>query len=419
MSEAVAAPERPAVAPVAFDVEAVRRAFPAVGPGLAYLDNAATSQKPEAVIAAVAGHWRRGTANVHRGVYGLAAQVSADYEAARARVARFLGARAEELVFLRGTTEAINLVARTFVGQRLAGGRHGDAVLVTEMEHHANVVPWQLLLGETGGRLLVAPVDDRGEVILEEWRRLLGEGVAFAALPHVSNVLGTINPVTEMTRLAHAAGVPVLVDGAQAVAHLPVDVGALGCDFYAFSSHKVFGPSGIGALWGRAEHLAGMPPFLGGGDMIRSVSFAGTTYADPPTRFEAGTPAIEATLGLAAALDFLDGLDREGLAAHEADLTAYALSQLAEVPGLRLIGQARERVGVFSFVLDVAHAHDVATVLDVEGVAVRAGHHCAQPLMARFGVPATARASLALYNTRAEVDRLIAGLGRVRELFGP
>ncbi|HEX4952743.1 MAG TPA: cysteine desulfurase [Thermoanaerobaculia bacterium] len=418
MSEVIAAAVRAEAALGAFDVEAVRRVFPAVTPGLAYLDNAATTQKPEAVIDAVAGHWRGGTANVHRGVYGLAARVSAAYEGARERVARFLGVRAEEVVFLRGTTEAVNLVARTFVRQRLAGGKHGDAVLITEMEHHANIVPWQLLLGETGGRLLVAPVDDRGEVILEEWRRLLGEGVAFAAFPHVSNVLGTVNPVAEMSRLAHAAGVPVLVDGAQAVAHLAVDVSALGCDFYAFSSHKVFGPSGVGALWGRAEHLAGMPPFLGGGDMIRSVSFTGTSFADPPFRFEAGTPAIEATLGLAAALDFLESLDREGLATHEADLTAYTLARLAEVPGLTLIGQARERIGVFSFVLDVAHAHDVATVLDVEGVAVRAGHHCAQPLMARFGVPATARASLALYNTRAEVDRLITGLGRVRELFG-
>jgi cysteine desulfurase / selenocysteine lyase len=404
-----------------FDVEAVRRDFPLLaryGGGdhpLVYLDNAATTQKPRAVLEAEARYYEETCSNVHRGVYGLAARATAEYENAREAARRFLGAvSSREVVFTRGTTEAINLVAQTLGRQRLAGG---GAVLLTGLEHHSNIVPWQLVCEQVGGRLVVAPIDDRGEVVLEEYERLLGEGVAIAAFAHVSNALGTVNPVAEMTAMAHRHGAVVVVDGAQAAPHLPLDVGALGCDFFAFSGHKVFGPTGIGVLWGRYELLAAMPPYQGGGEMIRSVTFAKTEYAPPPERFEAGTPNVAGAIGLAPALKYLEGLGRERVAACERELLAHATEEVGRIPGVTIVGTAREKASVLSFVLEGIHAHDVGTILDSQGICVRAGHHCAQPVMDRFGVPATARASFALYNTHQEVERLAAGLRRVREVF--
>jgi cysteine desulfurase/selenocysteine lyase len=408
----------------AFDVEAARAEFPGLhqevhGHPLVYLDNAATTQKPRAVIAAVERFYLRDTSNIHRGVHTLAERATATYEGARRTVARFLGTAApEEVVFTRGTTEAINLVARSFVRPRLAPG---DEVLVTWMEHHANIVPWQIVCGEAGAALRALPIDDRGVLDLEALDRALergGERVRLVALGHISNALGTVNPVREVARRAHARGVPVLVDGAQAVPHMPVDVAALGCDFYAFSSHKVFGPSGIGVLWGRPEHLAGMPPMLGGGDMIRTVSFAGTTYAEPPNRFEAGTPNIEGAAGLAAALGFLAGLDREAVRVHEEALVAHAAEELGRIPGVTLVGTAPERAAIVSFTVRGIHPHDVGTILDGRGIAIRAGHHCAQPVMQRFGLPATARASFALYNTHGEVEALAAAVRHAQGVFG-
>ncbi len=404
-----------------FDVERVRQDFPALelrvrGKPLVYLDSAASAQKPLAVLEAVERCYREYYSNVHRGAHYLSHQATEAYEEARAKVQRFLNAPSpREIVFLRGTTEGINLVAwsygRTHVGE-------GDEVLITAMEHHSNIVPWQLLCEEKGARLLVAPIDDRGEVILEDFERLLSPRTKLVAIAHVSNALGTINPVREMTEMAHARGVPVLVDGAQAAPHLRVDVQELGCDFYAFSSHKLFGPTGVGALWGRFELLEAMPPYQGGGEMIRSVTFEKTEFAEPPARFEAGTPNIAGTVGFGAAIDYLDSLDREAIAQHEQELLSYATEGVSAIPGVRLIGTAREKASVVSFVIEGVHAHDVGTVLDSDGVAVRAGHHCAQPVMERYGVPATARASLALYNNREDIDRLVAGLGRIREVFG-
>jgi cysteine desulfurase/selenocysteine lyase len=331
-------------------------------------------------------------------------------------VRRFLNApNGEEVVFVRGTTEAINLVAASW-GRRHVGP--GDEVLITELEHHSNIVPWQLLCEERGALLRVASIDDRGEVILPELDRLLSPRTRLVAVAHVSNALGTVNPVREIAARAHEAGAVVLVDGAQAAPHLRVDVQALGCDFYAFSGHKVYGPSGIGALWGRRELLEAMPPWQGGGGMIRTVSFAGTTYAPPPHRFEAGTPAIEAAVGFGAALNYLTALGLPAVGAWEAELLALATERMAAVPGLRLIGTAKEKAAVLSFTLERIHPHDVGTVLDREGIAVRAGHHCAQPVMERFGVPATTRASFGLYNTREEVEALVAALHRARKLFG-
>jgi cysteine desulfurase / selenocysteine lyase len=407
-------------AAAAFDAERRRADFPLLaqrfrGRRLVYLDSAASAQKPQAVIDAVAGCYRSAYANIHRGLYELAQRVDAAYEGAREKVRVLLNAAdRHEIVFTRGTTEAINLVANSFARPRLTAG---DEVLITALEHHSNIVPWQLACEATGARLRVAPIDDAGDVVLEEYAALLGPRTRLAALGHVSNALGTVNPLAEMIALARERGVPVLVDGAQAVPHGPVDVQALGCDFYAFSSHKAFGPSGVGVLYGRRERLAAMPPWQGGGDMIRAVSFAKTTYADPPARFEAGTPNIEGAVGLGAAIDYLTALDAAALAAHEAGLLAYAVARLAEVPGVRVLGAPRRRSAVVSFVHADAHPHDVATVLADEGVAVRAGHHCAQPLMARLGVPATTRASFALYNTRADVDALATALVRVGEIF--
>jgi cysteine desulfurase/selenocysteine lyase len=330
-------------------------------------------------------------------------------------VQRFINApEAREVIFVRGTTEAINLVAQTFGRQRV---KAGDEVLISGLEHHSNIVPWQMLCEQAGGVLKVAPITDAGEIRLDELERLLSPRTRLVAVGHVSNALGTVNPVKRIVELAHAQGVPVLVDGAQGVPHLPVDVQALGCDFYAFSGHKAFGPSGIGALWGRASLLESMPPWQGGGDMILSVTFEKTTYNAIPYKFEAGTPNIAGTIAFAAALDYLTGIGMDRIAAYEHELLAYAHEALAEVPGLRFIGTAREKAGVVSFVLEGVHPHDMGTVLDYEGVAIRTGHHCAQPVMERFRVPATARASLALYNTKAEVDALVRGLHKVREMF--
>ncbi len=405
----------------AFDVEGVRAEFPALhqevhGRPLVYLDNAATTQKPRAVIEAVERFYTRDCSNIHRGVHTLAERATATYEGARKRVARFLGAASpSEVVFTRGTTEAINLVARSFARPRLAPG---DEVALSWMEHHANIVPWQIVCGEAGAVLRPVAIDDRGVLDLEDLERALSPRTRLVAVGHVSNALGTVNPIRKIVEMARAHQVPVLVDGAQAVPHLPVDVQALGCDFYAFSAHKVYGPSGIGVLWARGEHLADMPPMLGGGDMIRSVSFEGTTYAEPPTRFEAGTPNIEGAAGLAAALDFLDGLDRRALADHEAALLAHAEEELAAIPGVRRVGTAPDRAAVLSFTVEGIHPHDVGTILDGRGVAIRAGHHCAQPVMQRFHVPATARASFALYNTHDEVDALAAAVRYAQEMFG-
>jgi cysteine desulfurase/selenocysteine lyase len=416
----VAAPVPPATSS-AFDVEAVRRDFPILrrevhGRRLVYLDNAATTQKPEAVLQALDRYYREENANVHRGVHFLSEASTRAYEGARATAQRFLNAAdAREIVFVRGTTEAVNLVAHSYGRSRV---KAGDEILVTAMEHHSNIVPWQMLCRETGATLRVVPVTDEGELCLEEVERLLSERTRLVAVVHLSNALGTINPVREIVQAAHARSVPVLVDGAQAAPHLVIDVQDLDCDFYAFSGHKVYGPTGIGVLYGKAALLEAMPPYQGGGDMIRSVTFEETTYAAPPRRFEAGTPNVAGAVGLAAALEYVNALGREALAAHEAELLAYAAERVGAVPGVRRVGTARERAGVLSFVLQGVHPHDVATVLDREGVAIRAGHHCTQPLMCRLGIPATARASFACYNTLSEIDALAEGLDAVRRLFG-
>jgi cysteine desulfurase/selenocysteine lyase len=405
----------------ALDVERIRADFPILarkigGKPLVYLDNAATAQKPRAVIEAIERYYREQNANIHRAVYRLSEEATQEYESVRARVARFLNAaEAREIVFVRGTTEAINLVAHSFVRPRL---RPGDEVLITAMEHHSNIVPWQIVCEERGARLRVAPMNRSGELLVEEFEKLLSERTKIASLVHVSNSLGTVNPVKELVALARSRGVPVLVDGAQAAPHYPVDVRDLGCDFYALSGHKLFGPTGIGVLYGRAELLEQMPPYQGGGDMILSVSFARTIYAPIPAKFEAGTPHIAGVVGLGAAIDYLASLDRAQIAAHEADLLAYATERLCELPGLRILGTAAHKAAVISFVLEGIHPHDVGTIVDQEGVAIRTGHHCTQPVMEFFGVPATARASFALYNTREEVDALVRALLKVREVFG-
>jgi cysteine desulfurase/selenocysteine lyase len=411
----------------ALDVQRVRRDFPILdtrvhGQPLVYLDTAASAQKPRQVLEAMDTCHREFYANVHRGIYHLAEKSTAAYEGVRETVRRFLGAEhREEIVFTRGTTEAVNLVAQAWGrgwGRATAHVGEGDEILVTHMEHHGNLVPWQMLAEQTGARLRVAPIDDRGELILEEMEALLSPRTRMVAVSHVSNVLGTVNPVRHIAERAHAHGARVLVDGAQAVQHLPVDVGELGCDFYAFSGHKLYGPTGIGVLWGRRELLEAMPPWQGGGDMIRSVTLEKTEFAPPPHRFEAGTPHIVGAVGLGAAIDYVSAIGLEAIEAHERALLAYATERLTGLPWVRVVGTAPGKAGVLS--LDVAgvHPHDVATVLDRRGIAIRAGHHCAQPLMDRFGVAATARASLGMYNTREEVDALMAGLRQVHEIFG-
>jgi cysteine desulfurase/selenocysteine lyase len=404
-----------------FDVDALRKDFPILsrqvhGRPLVYLDNAATTQKPASVIEADEGYYRMLNANVHRGVHRLSEEATGAYEGARESVRRFLNAAStREVVFVRGTTEAINLVAATFGRSRLSTG---DAVLISGLEHHSNIVPWQMVCAERGATLSVIPIDDRGQLRMDEFDRLLTDRVKIVAVNHVSNALGTVNPVREIVSAAHARGIPVLLDGAQAMPHGPVDVRELDVDLYAFSGHKMFGPTGIGVLYGKAGLLESLPPYQGGGDMIASVTFEKTVYNDLPYRFEAGTPHIAGALGLGAAVDYLESLDWTSIRAYEHDLLSYATQQLTAIPGVRLIGTAEEKVGVLSFVLEGVHPHDIGTILDQDGIAIRTGHHCAQPVMNRFGVPATARASFAFYNTKAEVDALAKGIHRVREVMG-
>jgi cysteine desulfurase / selenocysteine lyase len=405
--------------PSTLDLGRLRRDFPILarqvhGKPLVYLDNAATSQKPQAVIECEARYYAEHNANIHRGVHSLSQEATEAYEAARDTVQRFINAaKREEIVFVRGTTEAINLVAASY-GQRL---RPGDEILITEMEHHSNIVPWQLLCERSGAVLRVAPINDAGELILEEFERLLGPRTRLVTVTHLSNALGTINPVKELSAMAHAQGAVVLVDGAQAVPHLTVDVQALDCDFYAFSGHKVYGPTGIGVLYGKADLLAGMPPYQGGGDMIKQVTFARSTYAELPYKFEAGTPNIAGSIALGAAIAYLAELGLDAVAAHEQALLAHATTLAADTVGLRLIGTADSKASILSFVLDGVHPHDAGTILDLEGVAVRSGHHCAMPVMDHFGVPATVRASFALYNDLDDVEALFLALAKVREVF--
>ncbi len=385
------------------------------GKPLAYLDNAATTQKPQAVIEAVRQYYRRDNANVHRGVHTLSQRATEAYAAARGRVQRFINAASpDEIIFVRGATEAINLVAQSYGRSRF---KPGDEIILSAMEHHSNIVPWQMVCQQTGASLRIIPIDDSGELRMEAYQAMLNEHTCMVAVTHVSNALGTINPVKSMITRAHAHGVPVLLDGAQAIAHLAVDVRELDCDFYAFSGHKLYGPMGIGVLYGKEPLLETMPPWQGGGDMISSVSFEHTEYNALPYKFEAGTPNVAGAVGLAAALDYLTAIGIDTVAAHENELLTYGTRVLEQVPGLRMIGTARDKAGILSFVLNGVHAHDIGTILDRQGVAVRAGHHCAMPLMARFGVAATARASFALYNTRKEVDALAAGLDKVLEVF--
>lgn len=402
------------------DAARLREEFPILhqtvhGRPLVYLDNAATTQKPRAVIDALVAYYERDNANIHRGVHQLSQRATAAFEAAREKVARFLGApETREIVFTRGTTEAINLVAQSFGRAHV---RAGDEVLISALEHHSNIVPWQMLCAETGARLRVVPIDDDGAIRLDELSRLLGPSTKLLALAHISNALGSVMPVREVCALARERGVAVLIDGAQAVAHTAVDVRSLGCDFYAFSSHKLYGPTGVGALWARGALLDAMPPWQGGGDMIASVTFEKTTYNVVPHKFEAGTPDIAGVIGLGAAIDWISRLGLGAIAAHEHELLAYATAALRAMPDVRLVGTAREKAAVLSFVMEGVHPHDIGTILDQEGVAIRTGHHCAQPVMDRFGVPATARASFAAYNTLDDVDALVKAIHRVRELF--
>jgi cysteine desulfurase / selenocysteine lyase len=401
-------------------VKQVRADFPILqqmvhGNPLVYLDNAATSQKPRAVIDAIVRYYEGTNANIHRGVHFLAEKATEEYEAARLTVQEFINAaHSREIVFVRGATEGINLVAQTFGRANI---QSGDEVLITAMEHHSNIVPWQILCDEKRAKLRVAPINDEGELLLEEFANLLGPRTKLAAVTHVSNALGTINPLKRMVELAHSRNVPVLVDGAQAVPHMKVDVQALDCDFYTFSGHKVYGPTGIGVLYGKTVLLQAMPPYQGGGDMISSVTFDKTIYNKLPYKFEAGTPDIAGVIGLGAALAYVNGLGIENIGAHEHDLLVYSTEALSAIPGVRVIGTAKEKAAVVSFVIEGIHPHDIGTILDQEGIAIRTGHHCSQPIMERFGIPATARASFAVYNTRQEVDALIRGIGKVREVF--
>ncbi len=404
-----------------FDVERTRKDFPALdqtihGKPLVYLDNAATSQKPLAVMEAEEGFYRRDCSNIHRGVHELSERATKSYEDARVTAQRFLNARdSSEIIFVRGATEAINLVASSF-GRKSV--QPGDEILITAMEHHSNIVPWQILCEEKGAMLRVAPINDRGEVLLDEFEKLLGPRTRLASVVHVSNVLGTINPVREMIEAAHRRNVPVLLDGAQAAPHVRVDVQDLDCEFYTFSGHKLYGPTGVGVLYGKADVLNAMPPYQGGGDMISSVTFEKTIYNSLPYKFEAGTSNIAGGIGLGAAIDYVNRIGMENIAAYEDELLAHATDALSNIPGLRIIGTAQKKAGVVSFVMEGIHPHDVGTILDQEGIAVRTGHHCAQPLMERFKIPATTRASLAFYNTKREIDALAAGIQKVKELLG-
>jgi cysteine desulfurase/selenocysteine lyase len=403
-----------------WDVERIRQDFPALqqqvhGRPLVYLDNAATSQKPRAVLDALVAYYSFDNANVHRGVHLLSERATEAYEGARAHIQRHLNAASpREIVFVRQATEGINLVMASY-GRRFVGA--GDEIVISAIEHHANIVPWQMLCEEKGARLRVVPIDDRGDLLMEEYARLLGPRTKLVAMTQVSNALGTVTPIEDVVGLAHRQNIPVLIDGAQAVPHQPVDVRDLDCDFYVFSGHKAYGPTGIGVLYGKEHWLERMPPFQGGGDMIKSVTFEKTTYNELPYKFEAGTPHIAGAIGLAAGLQYIAGLGLEQIRDYEHELLAYGTELLSAIPGVRLIGTARHKAAVLSFVLDGVHAHDLGTILDQHGVAIRAGHHCAMPVMQRFGVPATARASLAFYNTRAELEVLATAIEQAREIF--
>jgi cysteine desulfurase / selenocysteine lyase len=409
------------IATRAINVDEVRADFPILrervnGHPLVYLDNAATSQKPEAVTQAIVDYYHRDNANIHRGVHLLSQRATRAFEAARNALHAFLNSsHASEIVFVRGATEAINLVAQTY-GRAQIGA--GDEVLITAMEHHSNIVPWQILCEEKGATLTVAPIDERGELLLDEFRRLLTPRTKIVSIAHVSNALGTVNPVKEIVRMAHDIGAVVLVDGAQAVPHMQVDVQDLACDFYAFSGHKMYGPTGIGALYGKAALLDQMPPYQGGGDMISSVTFEKTIYNEVPHKFEAGTPDIAGAIGLGAAIAYIRSLGMDAIEVHERELLRYGTERLSAIPGLRIVGTSREKAGVISFVMEGIHPHDVGTILDQEGIAVRTGHHCAQPVMERYGIPATVRASFALYNTAEEIDALARGIHKVKEVLG-
>jgi cysteine desulfurase / selenocysteine lyase len=404
----------------AFDVQRIRKDFPLLsqkvhGKPLVYLDNGATSQKPQVVIETLNHYYTAENSNIHRGVHYLSERATAAYEGAREKLRRFINApRAEEIIFLRGTTEAVNLVSQSYGRAFL---HEGDEIIISAMEHHSNIVPWQMLCQQIGARLRIIPINHDGELVLDEYRRLLNERTRFVAITHVSNALGTVVPIKTVIDLAHERNVPVFVDGAQAVPHVKVDVQEIGCDFYAFSGHKLFGPTGVGVLYGRSELLERMPPYQGGGDMISLVTFEKTHYNVLPYKFEAGTPHIAGGIGMGAVVDYLQALNWEQVVEHEHDLLTYATEALLNIEGLRIVGTAQEKAAVISFIFENVHAHDVGTILDQEGVAVRAGHHCAMPVMQRFGIPATARASFALYNTREEIDGLVRALHRVLKVF--
>ncbi len=404
-----------------FPVEKIRKDFPILSLSihskpLVYLDNAATTQKPNFVLDTSKHYYLTENSNVHRGVHYLSELATKSYESARVTVQKFLNAESQrEIIFVRGATEAINLVAATYGRKNVQAG---DEVLITELEHHSNIVPWQMLCEEKGAKLLVAPINDDGEVVLEEFDRLLSGKTKIAAISHISNALGTVNPVKQMIEMAHQRGVPVLVDGAQAVPHMRIDVRDLDTDFYAFSSHKVFGPTGLGVLYGKAGLLESMPPYQGGGDMIKSVTFEKTIFNDIPQKYEAGTPHIAGAIGLAAAIDYVNQLDWNCVQKYEKSLLQFATEALRAISGLKIIGTAKEKTAVISFVLEGIHPHDIGTILDQEGIAIRTGHHCAQPVMDRFGIPATARASFAFYNTIEEIEALVRGIQKVKKVFG-
>ena len=404
----------------AYDVQRIREDFPALhqkiyGKPLIYLDNAATAQKPRAVIDALEHYYSTDNSNVHRGVHALSIRATEAFENTREKVRQFINAAdTKEIIFLRGTTEGINLVAQSYGRARL---KAGEEIVVSEMEHHSNIVPWQLLCEETGAKLRVVPFSDAGELLLEEYEKLLGPRTRMVALAHISNSLGTINPVKRMIKMAHAKNIPVLLDGAQAAPHVRVDVQELDCDFFVFSSHKMYGPMGVGVVYGRQELLEAMPPYQGGGDMISSVTFEKTLFKPLPYKFEAGTPNVAGVVGLGAAIDYLQAIGYPAIVAHDGDLLTYATDRLSEIEGLRIIGTAAEKIGMVSFVLDGVHPHDVGTILDREGIAIRTGHHCTQPIMQHYDVPATSRASFGIYNTRQEVDALAASIDKVKEVF--
>ena len=405
---------------VTFDINKVREDFPILkqmvnGNPLVYLDNGATSQKPQSVIDAIVNYYTTTNSNVHRGVHTMSQQATDGYEGARAKIRQFINAGDDkEIIYTRNTTEGINLVAHSYGRQNVGPG---DDIIVSNMEHHSNIVPWQMLCEEKGANLRVVPIDDTGELVMGEYEKMLSSRTKLVSITHVSNALGTVLPADQIVAMAHAHGAPVLLDGAQAVPHMPVDMKGLDCDFYVFSGHKLFGPTGIGILYGKAEYLEAMPPFLGGGEMIKSVTFEKTIYNDLPYKFEGGTPDIAGAIGLGAAIDYVDNLGFDWITAHEEELLRYGTEALSSIDGLRIIGTAEHKAGILSFVMDKVHPHDIGTILDEQGIAVRTGHHCAQPVMARFQIPATARASLAFYNTKEDIDALVKGIDRVLEVF--